>query len=153
MIADVLAAIPWMFYGDISGMLLLATNQWYLIAVPVVICFVFVHLFFRHLVSVLWFTFKAALAIGIYLQCKDVIDNSIGLDPFGIESRVFGTAAGTLSFSSEIAKELIRKKTKHALSMVCPMCVSQVEPADETTEETLFAKTEDLSWMAWARDI
>jgi hypothetical protein len=151
MIADVLAAIPGMLYGDNSGMLMLVTSQWYLSVVPVVICFGLVHLFFRNLVSVLWFTFKAVLAIGMYLQCKEVIDNSIGLDPFGIETKILGIAAGTLGVSSAIAKEIVRKKAKHALSMVCPMCVSPDE--DEPVEGTLFAKTEDLSWMAWARDI
>ena len=155
MITDVFAALPVIFSNDISSMLSLATDQWYLSVVPLAICFLLIHLFFRNIIAVLWFSFKAALAIGMYLHCKEVIDNSVGLDPFGIEARVLGVAAGTLSFPSNVAKKILYTNSLIVLARVCPMCVSPDTPDsnEETIQDTLFESTDDSSWIAWARDM
>jgi hypothetical protein len=156
MITSIVDALQVMFPNYIASMLSLLTYQWYLSAVvPIAICFVLVHVFFRHIIAVLWFSLKIALAVGMYLQFKEVIDHSIGPDPFGIDAGVLGCTIGTLAFQSNVMKKILHGNSLLLLARVCPMCVSPDTPhsPDETTQDTLFEKTDDSSWIAWARDM
>ena len=151
-LASVLA--PWTTHPEVAAMLLYTTRQWCVTIIPILICVVLVNLFFRHAFSVLWFSFKGLLAVGIYMQVKEVIESSISQDHLGIETGLFGIAAGVLQLSSTKANEILRANALLAIAGVCPMCVPIPKAQEEQPEPPLGVITndEDLSWMNWVRN-
>ena len=138
-------------YHEVFAMLT-SQQEWVTIVVPVLICIVLVNLFFRHAFQVIWFSVKVLLAIGLYLQVKETVDNSIGI--LGIEAGLFGIATGAIQLSSSRAKELLRTNVISVIEGVCPGCLPPAPVPPEEPEEPIGdrAEDEDSSWMNWIRN-
>jgi hypothetical protein len=92
-------------------------------AILLIMCIVGVNLFFRHTLTIMWFSCKLLISVMVYFQVRDVIHTSIGTDPLGIQSALFGSNIATVEMSMSILNDLIKSKIFSLVDFVCPICM------------------------------
>jgi hypothetical protein len=115
-------------------------NLWGYTAIPLLLCLVGVHLFFKNFFRVAWFSIKALVAVGVYLHIRELIWGYLGKDPLKIESTIFGVPVGTLEATRLIGTEIAKKYILTGIATVCPNCFPERPPPVENIVP------EDDSW-------
>ena len=77
--------------------------------IPLAACLLGVHLFFRHFVTIVWFTVKLFVAVLIYLQIREVMVSTIQTSTnWSLESALFGLPQGTLNTAASLGFKIIK---------------------------------------------
>jgi hypothetical protein len=126
------------------------TDQWWTTVVPLLGVVIGVNLFFRHAISVLWFTVKLLISVMIYTHIKEVLHTSIGSDP--MESMLLGITNGTLQMSQMMGREIMKSQLAAFTTAIYPNLFPDVGEQEEVHEETSIDE-EDISWINWVRNI
>jgi hypothetical protein len=144
-----MALRAWISRTDFGWLLTTPTTDlWWYTGVPVVLCFIAVTLFFRHITTVIWFSVKLSMALVVYLQVRGIIASSIeGDDPLSIEATVLGIPPGTIANASSSAVQLVATHAIGILTTACPSCfpVPIPPPPPPTTPEG--------EWVNWVDSI
>jgi hypothetical protein len=93
---------------------------WFTAAMPPIVCLLGVHLFFRHIFTVLWFSVKVVLAGIVYMHIRTLVSTSPL--PYSFESIIFGVPTGTLQSPLTIGFQIIQAKALIAIAAACPKC-------------------------------
>ena len=146
----------WLHDTDLIAMLLSTTQHWWTTMVPLLLCVVAVHLVFRHAVTLVWFTLKLVIAVGVYVEVKHFVESSVGIDSFRLQALVFGMAGGAMEMSRTIGSDLLKQRAMLLLSSACPSCFPWAEPGPEPEPEpepvaTPEPEEVDTSWISWIR--
>ena len=111
---------------------------WLFTVVPLAVCLFGVHVFFRHFVTIAWFSAKLCVAGLVYLQIRDVVTNAVRTNTqWSLESALFGVPSGTLHTAAALGFKIVKAKCLVALSEA----YSPNTPPQESTP-----------WTDWMRD-
>jgi len=127
----------WLHDTNLSGVL--STTPEFLLqtAIPLVLCVVLVHLFFRHFMSIAWLSVKSLIAAVVYIHVRGLVTSyAQSSDAFCLESTVFGLPPGSINIAASLGFRVIRSRVFAAISATCPSCVSAptTEPSSPWVE-------------------
>ena len=141
----------WISQTDLRWLLdIPTTDLWWYTFIPVVLCFVAVNLFFRHIISIIWFSVKLLLAGVVYINIRNVIKTSLPDDPLYIESMVLGIQPGTIEFVSSQGMQVVVNRSLLVLATVCPTCFPPPTPPPPPPPTVSL---HDGHWVNWIDNI
>ena len=89
----------------------LPSEFWLFTVIPLAVCLFGVHLFFRHFVTIAWFSVKLCVAVLVYLQIRNAVTSALETStPWAIESALFGVPSGTLNTAASLGFSIIKAK-------------------------------------------
>jgi hypothetical protein len=94
--------------------------DWFTAAVPPIFCLLGVHLFFRYIYTILWFSVKVVLASMVYVHIRALMSTSTL--PYSFESIIFGVPSGTLQSPLTVGLQIMQAKALIAIAVACPRC-------------------------------
>jgi hypothetical protein len=123
--------------------LLSTQHEWWVTAIPLILCIVGVNLFFRHALAIMWFSVKIVLSVVVYFQIREVVYGYVGTDPLGIDATLFGVNGPTLQLTMSIGKELVKSQALAFVGALCPTCFPTPPPIPPVVE------IETSPWVHW----
>ena len=79
--------------------------------IPLAMCLFGVHIFFRHFVTIMWFTVKLCVAVIIYLQIRELMTSTLQTSTnWSLEYSIFGVPHGTLNTAASLGFKIIKSK-------------------------------------------
>jgi hypothetical protein len=97
---------------------------WCYTVLPVVACVLLVHMFFKHLLVVVWFSAKLMIAVVIYSKLRYLITSYIDqVDVFSIESSLLGVPPGSVRVLYLLGYQIAKEQIMLAISTACPSCI------------------------------
>jgi hypothetical protein len=123
------------------------------IGVPLVICFVCVHVFFRHVFTLTWFSVKLLLAVVVYLHLQTIANRyTQSGDVFCIESKLFGIPPGSIHIMASVGFKIIKSKARTLVTATCPSCFSPSAPPvsafSRVMQETFYVLTRGVDGIS-----
>ena len=116
----------------------LPSEFWLFTVVPLAVCLLAVHMFFRHFVTIAWFSVKLCVAALVYLQIRDVMTSAVQTNTqWSIESALFGVPPGTLNTAVMLGFNILKSKSLFTLKEAY---------AHHTTPQ------ESTLWVDWMAD-
>jgi len=111
---------------------------WFYTVVPLAVCLFSVHIFFKHFVTIAWFSVKLCVAVLVYLQIRNAVTSVLETSPpWSIESAVFGVPPGTLNAAAMLGFSIIKSRATVFLRET----YTHSKPVQEST-----------SWVNWIDD-
>jgi len=117
-------------------------GPWTFTVVPIAVCLLGVHLFFRHFVTIMWFSVKLLVAILVYLQLRVIVSSFLQTSrPWSLEETLFNLPTGTINTASVLGFRILKTKTLlfiHECYSGCNLWGPTTIPPEEYT-----------SWVDW----
>jgi hypothetical protein len=140
----------WISQPDIGWLLEIPTNDlWWYTGVPLVVCFIAVNLFFRHIITVIWFVTKLSIAGIVYIHIREIISTNTSENTMTIESNILNLEPGTLDAMSTTGARLTvsRAITFIASSYPYSFFDKNIPPPPPLPEAPL--PQVDDTWLLW----
>lgn len=93
---------------------------------PPILCLLGVHLFFRNIFSVLFFTMKVVIAFMVYVHIKTLVSSAAV--SYSFESILFGVPSGTLHAPLTVGFQILYAKMFSRVISMCPVCFPSPTP-------------------------
>ena len=129
--------LEWIPFSEI----LHPSEFWLFTVVPLAMCLLGVHIFFRHFVTIAWFSVKFCVAGLVYLQIRDVVTSAVHVNTqWSIESALFGVPAGTLNTAVVLGFNILKSKCLFTLREAYSRHIPPQEPTPwvDWMKDTLF---------------
>jgi hypothetical protein len=91
-------------------------------ALPFVLCLLAVHLFFRNIFSLIWFSVKGVLAMIVFIHIRQLVAEYMEEDLGSMNMTFFGVSTETLQITTYFALRLLKTKTTSVVKQICPSC-------------------------------
>jgi hypothetical protein len=124
-----MALRAWVSQTDVGWILNVPTTDlWWYTGIPLVLCFIAVNLFFRHIITVTWFSMKLAIAGMVYISARQFIITSMPDNPISIDSTLLDIPPGTIDIVSSAGMQLITTHATAIFKNACPSCFTPPPP-------------------------
>ena len=110
---------------------------------PPALCLVGIHIIFRNIFTIMWFSVKVVIAGIVYMHIKTLVSSAVL--PYSFESVVFGIPPGTLQAPLDVAFQIFCAKSLLVVSSICPRCfptpIPPIPPRPKTPSRS--------PWVDW----
>jgi hypothetical protein len=108
---------------------------------PMALCLLGVHLVFRNIFTILWFSFKFLIAGIVYMHIRTLMAWTV--HPFSFESLIFGNSIGSSYTLLSPGIQILCEKIVLIVSSVCPRCFAVVNIPPPTSPSSPW-----VDWMS-----
>jgi len=111
---------------------------------PPALCLLGVHLLFRNIFTILFFSVKVVISLIVYMHIRTLVSTAV--HPYSFESVIFGVPAGTLHAPLTVGLQIIQAKTLIAVTSICPRCFPKSIPPPTPPYVS------QSPWIDWMKD-